>query len=64
MSRKLDSAPRADDIVRSDVENLLSIGEFAAASRLSQKALRLYGENGLLVPPADVRIPCDAIIPW
>jgi len=33
------------------VENLLSIGEFAAASRLSQKALRLYGENGLL-PPA------------
>jgi len=34
-----------------DMENLLPIGEFATASRLSQKALRLYGENGLL-PPA------------
>jgi DNA-binding transcriptional MerR regulator len=34
-----------------DMENLMSIGEFASASRLSQKALRLYGENGLL-PPA------------
>jgi DNA-binding transcriptional MerR regulator len=33
------------------MENLMSIGEFAACSRLSQKALRLYGENGLL-PPA------------
>ena len=33
------------------MDNLLSIGEFASASRLSQKALRLYGENGLL-PPA------------
>jgi DNA-binding transcriptional MerR regulator len=32
------------------MENLLSIGEFAAASRLSQKALRLYGEKGLLPP--------------
>jgi len=31
--------------------NLMPIGEFGAASRLSQKALRLYGENGLL-PPA------------
>jgi DNA-binding transcriptional MerR regulator len=30
------------------MEDLLSIGEFAAASRLSQRALRLYGENGLL----------------
>lgn len=29
----------------------MPIGEFAAASRLSQKALRLYGGNGLL-PPA------------
>ena len=28
----------------------MPIGEFAAASRLSQKALRLYGENGLLPP--------------
>jgi DNA-binding transcriptional MerR regulator len=33
------------------MENLMPIGEFAAASRLSQKALRLYSENGLL-PPA------------
>jgi DNA-binding transcriptional MerR regulator len=33
------------------MENLMSIGEFASASRLSQKALRLYGEKGLL-PPA------------
>jgi DNA-binding transcriptional MerR regulator len=32
------------------MENLVSIGEFASASRLSQKALRLYGENGLLAP--------------
>jgi len=29
----------------------MPIGEFATASRLSQKALRLYGENGVL-PPA------------
>jgi DNA-binding transcriptional MerR regulator len=33
------------------MENLMSIGEFASACRLSQKALRLYGENGVL-PPA------------
>jgi DNA-binding transcriptional MerR regulator len=33
-----------------DMESLMSIGEFASASRLSQKALRLYGENGLLAP--------------
>ena len=33
------------------MENLMSIGEFASVSRLSQKALRLYGERGLL-PPA------------
>jgi DNA-binding transcriptional MerR regulator len=32
------------------MENLMSIGEFASASRLSQKALRLYGEKGLLPP--------------
>jgi DNA-binding transcriptional MerR regulator len=32
------------------MENLMPIGEFASASRLSQKALRLYGENGLLAP--------------
>jgi DNA-binding transcriptional MerR regulator len=32
------------------MEGLMSIGEFATASRLSQKALRLYGENGLLAP--------------
>ena len=35
----------------SRVENLIPIGEFATVSLLSQKALRLYGENGLL-PPA------------
>ncbi len=28
----------------------MPIGEFASASRLSPKALRLYGENGLLAP--------------
>jgi DNA-binding transcriptional MerR regulator len=32
------------------MENLMTIGQFAEASRLSQKALRLYGENGLLAP--------------
>ena len=32
------------------MENLMPIGEFATASRLSQKALRLYGENGVLAP--------------
>jgi DNA-binding transcriptional MerR regulator len=32
------------------MENLMPIGEFASASRLSQKALRLYGEKGLLAP--------------
>ena len=32
------------------MEDLMPIGEFAAASRLSQKALRLYGENGVLSP--------------
>jgi DNA-binding transcriptional MerR regulator len=35
------------------MEDLLPIGQFAAASRLSRKALRLYDENGLL-PPARV----------
>jgi DNA-binding transcriptional MerR regulator len=35
------------------VEHLVPIGQFAAASRLSAKALRLYDENGLL-PPARV----------
>jgi DNA-binding transcriptional MerR regulator len=35
------------------MEELMSIGQFAAASRLSQRALRLYDENGLL-PPARV----------
>ena len=33
------------------MENMLPIGEFASASGLSQRALRLYGENGVL-PPA------------
>jgi DNA-binding transcriptional MerR regulator len=32
------------------MENLIPIGQFAAASRLSQKALRLYDDNGLLAP--------------
>jgi len=32
------------------VEDLIPIGQFAAASRLSTKALRLYDENGLLAP--------------
>jgi DNA-binding transcriptional MerR regulator len=32
------------------MENLMPIGEFATASRLSHKALRLYGEKGLLAP--------------
>ncbi|HET8968733.1 MAG TPA: MerR family transcriptional regulator [Gaiellaceae bacterium] len=35
------------------MEDLIPIGQFAAASRLSLKALRLYDENGLL-PPAEV----------
>jgi DNA-binding transcriptional MerR regulator len=47
----LDSPPRGERIVGADMESLMPIGEFATASRLSQKALRLYGENGLL-PPA------------
>jgi DNA-binding transcriptional MerR regulator/effector-binding domain-containing protein len=33
------------------MENLMPIGEFASASQLSQKALRLYAESALL-PPA------------
>src|SRR5689334_69983 len=49
--RSLDSAPREGRSVTAVMENLMPIGEFAAASRLSQKALRLYGENGVL-PPA------------
>jgi DNA-binding transcriptional MerR regulator len=32
------------------MENLLTIGEFAEATRLSAKALRIYAENGLLMP--------------
>jgi DNA-binding transcriptional MerR regulator len=32
------------------MEGLMTIGEFATAARLSQKALRLYGESGLLAP--------------
>ena len=35
------------------MEDLIAIGQFARASRLSPKALRLYDENGLL-PPARV----------
>jgi DNA-binding transcriptional MerR regulator len=33
-----------------EMEDLVPIGEFAAASRLSQKALRIYDANGLLEP--------------
>ena len=32
------------------MKNLLTIGEFAEATRISPKALRLYAENGLLMP--------------
>lgn len=32
------------------MENLLTIGEFAEATRISPKALRLYAEHGLLMP--------------
>lgn len=32
------------------MENLLTIGEFAEATRISPKALRLYAEHGLLSP--------------
>src|SRR5262245_36555577 len=35
------------------MHDLIPIGQFATASRLSLKALRLYDENGLL-PPAHV----------
>ena len=38
-------------ILKGVMENLLPIGQFAAASQLSHKALRLYAERGLL-PPA------------
>jgi DNA-binding transcriptional MerR regulator len=38
-------------MVNTDMEDLIPIGEFASTSRLSQKALRLYAQNGLL-PPA------------
>jgi DNA-binding transcriptional MerR regulator len=39
------------------MENLVPIGQFAAASQLSLKALRLYDENGLLPP---VRVDPDS----
>src|SRR5436190_16892955 len=32
------------------MDDLMSIGEFATAARLSQRALRLYGNNGILAP--------------
>jgi len=38
-------------------ENLLTIAEFARQSGLSQKALRLYGANGLLTP---TRVDADS----
>jgi DNA-binding transcriptional MerR regulator len=32
------------------LESFLTIGEFADATRISPKALRLYAEQGLLAP--------------
>lgn len=52
-TRSVDSALGVDATLGSTMENLVPIGQFAAASRLSPKALRLYDENGLL-PPARV----------
>src|SRR5438094_627497 len=46
----LDSALGSDSNVSADMENLMPIGEFASAAQLSQKALRLYGDSGLLAP--------------
>ncbi len=49
----LDSAPGAGHIIGAMEKNradLLSIGRFAEASRLSLKALRLYDHSGLLTP--------------
>ena len=40
-------------MTRSDMDDLLTIGAFAARARLSAKALRLYDRLGLL-PPAYV----------
>jgi DNA-binding transcriptional MerR regulator len=37
-------------MLQRDMEDLITIGQFSDASRLSQKALRLYAENGLLTP--------------
>ena len=62
MSGPVDSVPGADTTVvragpdarhekEDDVtEGLLTIGDFARASGLSHKALRLYDDLGLLVP--------------
>jgi DNA-binding transcriptional MerR regulator len=49
----LDSAPGEERIIGTvdkDREDLLPIGRFAQASRLSRKALRLYDHSGLLPP--------------
>src|SRR5262249_28123847 len=48
MRASFDLAPRAR--LRLTSMSLLSSGEFAARSRLSPKALRLYAERGLLLP--------------
>jgi DNA-binding transcriptional MerR regulator len=37
-------------MVMGNVAEMLTIGEFASATQLSRKALRLYGEKGLLAP--------------
>src|SRR5687767_13893732 len=53
--RALDLAPGASRSVRAvdQPPRLLSIGEFAAATQLSPKALRLYDDQSLL-PPATI----------
>ena len=49
-SHDLDLAPGAWPRLAGMPSKLLLPGEFGAAARLSAKALRLYGELGLLLP--------------
>jgi DNA-binding transcriptional MerR regulator len=44
----IDQFARRGDLRRTEHDQLIPIGQFAAASRLSLKALRLYDQNGLL----------------
>src|SRR5205823_13167618 len=46
----LDFAPGARHTLPDGMENFLTIGEFAQATRLSPRALRLYADHGLLSP--------------